>query len=187
MFKKRRRWLAIGATAIIVLALWAWIPWAKYRYHGDGTFTDSGFFSYPRYEVRFASIPLSKVGEYPYHFRGLPNEEMTLLLSLNGGVTYDSKQWHELLSLHTKIETVLKDGRGREVCKAAGSPEDGNRDGIWVLTSGSGTAFWHWKCHDVHVHPRDSYELLVRVSEVDSRSEKFVVTPMLEGGGMEFP
>jgi hypothetical protein len=184
MLTKRRRWLAFGATLFIFLFVWMWSPWAKYRYQGDGTFTDSGFFSYPRYHVRFSSITLSKVGEYRYHFRGIPNEEMTLLLSTDRD---GSKQRHELTSLRTSIEAVLTDGHGREACKAVGRPEDGNRDGVWVLTTGFGTAYWHWQCNHIQLRPSESYELVVRIKVIDPRSGDIAVTPLLEGGGLELP
>ena len=183
---KRRRWLALGATLFIFFFVWMWTPWAKYRYHGDGTFTDAGFFGYPRYRVHFSSITLSKAGEYRYHFRGLPNEEMTLLLSMNRDGSYESEKWHELTSLQTSIEAVLTDGRGHEACKAAGTP-DNNRDGVWVLTTGFGTAFWHRHCTHVQTRASESYELVVRIKIVDPRSGDIAVTPLLVGGGLEFP
>jgi hypothetical protein len=188
MLTKRRRWLALGVTLFVFLSVWMWSPWAKYRYHGDGTFTDSGFFSYPRYHARFSSITLSKAEEHRYHFRGLPNEEMTLLLSTDRDVAYESKQWHELTSLQTSIEAVLRDGHGHEVCNAEGTPEDSNKDGVWVLTSGVGTAYWwHSHCNHVQLRPSESYELVVRIKIIDPRSGDIAVTPLLVGGGLELP
>jgi len=188
MFRKRRRWLALGATLFIFLFVWMWTPWAKYRYRGDGTFTDSGFFSYPRYHVHFSSITLSQAKEYRYHFRGLPNEEMTLLLSTNPGASDESKQWHELTTLQTSIQAVLSDGHGHEICNAEGTPEESSRDGVWVLASGVGTAYWwHAHCNNVQVRPSESYELVVRIKIVDPRSGDIAVTPLLVGGGLELP
>ena len=187
MLTRRRRWLALGWTGFIFLFLWLWAPWAKYRYHGDGTFTDSGFFGYPRYRVHFASVSLSKVGEYRYRFRGLPGEEMSLLLSIDRDIAIESTQWHELTSLQTTIEAVLTDGRGHEACKAVGSPEDNNRDGVWVLTTGFGTSYWHRRCTHVQLHASQSYDLILRIKAIDPRSGNLAVTPILEGGGIEFP
>jgi DNA-binding transcriptional regulator of glucitol operon len=187
MLMKRRRCLAVFGIAFIILFLWTWAPWAKYRYHGDGTFTDSGFFGYPRYQVRFTKVSLSKVAEYRYHFRGLPDEQMSLLLSMDRDIAFESTQWHEMTSLQTTIEAVVTDGRGREACKAVGSPEDNNRDGVWVLTTGFGTSFWHRRCTDVQVRPSQSYELMLRIKTIDPRSGDLAVTPILEGGGIELP
>jgi hypothetical protein len=188
MLTKRRRWLALGGALFLFLFVWMWIPWAKYRYRGDGTFTDSGFFSYPRYHVSFSRITLSKAGEYRYHFRGLPNEEMTLLLSTDRDVPYESQRWRELTSLQTSIEVVLRDGQGHEVCNAEGTPEGSNRDGVWVLTTGVGTAYWwHWRCNHFQLLPSESYELDVRIKIVDARSGDIAVTPILVGGGLELP
>jgi hypothetical protein len=99
----------------------------------------------------------------------------------------------ELKSLQTVIEAVLLDNHGADVCKSSRLrshtlPALNDQDGVWVL---SGTAqdpmFWHWQCHNFQAHPRESYELTIRVTRADPHGEKIFVTPTLEGGGIEFP
>lgn len=73
-------------------------------------------------------------------------------------------------------------------CHAVGRPADGNRDGIWVLMSGPGeAAYWHYQCNFIRVRPFTGYDLTVRVSEVGNSAGKIVVTPTLQGGGIELP
>src|SRR5215471_9868738 len=113
----------IGALALI-----AWSPWNVLRFRGDGRFSDGGFFSYPRYVLAFSDMPLYESGERRFHFRGLPNEEMTLLLYVKGS-SGSTEERSRLTSLPVTIEAVLTDGHGRDVCKAAGRPADSNEDG----------------------------------------------------------
>ena len=170
------------------MILWLWTPWAKYRYQGPGTFTDRGFFSYPRYEAQLGNIPLSKAGEYQYFFLGLPGEEMDLLLELTPRVAYNSKEWHDLEQLRIPIQAVIREQHGgKEVCRASGTTEDNNSGGVWVLTSGYGSAFWHHQCNQVQFHSNRSYQLTLTVSRADPAAENLVVAPTLVGGGIELP
>jgi hypothetical protein len=57
-------------------------PWSKVLYHGDGTLSDRSELNRPRYVITFNKIPIFEVGTYRFHFRGLPREQMTLVLHL---------------------------------------------------------------------------------------------------------
>ena len=171
----------IGALVVI-----AWSPWSTLRFKGEGRFSDKGFFSYPRYVLTFPEIPLNESGERRFHFQGLPNEEMTLLLYVNGS-SGSSEERSRLTKMPVSIEAVLTDSRGRQVCKAAGRPMDSNEDGVWVLRSGGDAAYWHWQCRDVPIHSGESYGLLIRVVSAAQSNQKVVVTPMFSGGGLELP
>jgi len=50
--------LIVPLSVIAPLILSAWSPWDSFRYHGDGKFSDKGFFSYQRYVVTFPDMPL---------------------------------------------------------------------------------------------------------------------------------
>lgn len=156
-------------------------------YHGDGTFSDRGEFNRPRFLIRFSKIPMFQTGAYQYHFRGLPHEQMTLVLYVEGK---SSRQEEELRSLHTAIEAALIDGHGNDLCKSTRQPELNSHDSVWVLSGGVGEGqpiFWHWQCHNFQAYRLQLYELTIRVTQVDPRSEKVFITPSLEGGGIEFP
>jgi hypothetical protein len=178
--------LAIVGVGLLVLCE----PWAKFFYHGDGIFSDSTVLNRPRYVIRFNEIPIFQTGKYQYHFRGLPHEEFTLVLHVIGKPPRPDE---ELKSLQTVIEAVLLDSHGTDACKSSRLrshtlPALNDPDSVWVL---SGTAqdpeFWHWQCHNFQAQTRESYELTIRVTQTDPRGEKIVVTPSLEGGGIEFP
>lgn len=112
---------------------------------------------------------------------------MSLVLYVKG----DRAKWvnrQSLVSLPVTIEAKLTDGKGNVVCHASGQPADANTDGVWVLMSGPGEAgYWHYQCNFVRVSPFKSYDLMIRVADVDSRADEVIVTPTLKGGGTELP
>ena len=181
----RRTLIVLAILGVGVLALCE--PWAKLLYRGDGTFSDRTELNRPRYLIRFNKIPIFQTGAYQFHFRGLPHEEMTLVLYVDGK---SSRRDEELKSLQTAIEAVLLDDHGNDICKLPRQPGLNDQDSVWVLSGAGGqkqAVFWHWQCHNLQAHPLKSYELTIRVTRTDPRGEKIFVTPTLEGGGIEFP
>jgi len=182
----KKLFLAAVVGIVAFLILFAWSPWNAWRYRGDGKFSDRGFFAYPRYVVTFADMSLSASGESRFHLRGIPTEEMTLLLYVKGS-SGSTEERLRLTKVPVTIEAVLTDSRGRDVCHASGRPEDSNQDGIWVLMSGGDAGYWHWQCNHVQLHSNEAYNLVLRVLSTGQTVEKVVVTPTLEGGGLELP
>ncbi len=177
--------VTLGILALLILSVWS--PWNSFRYHGDGKFSDGGFFSYPRYVVTFADIPLYETSEHTFHFRGLPNEEMALILFVKDRSVDTDADRRPLEQLKTRIEATLTEDRGKEVCHGSGQPGSGNADGMWVLMSGGESGYWHWQCNHVPVHSNRAYTLVIQVTGADPKDERVVVTPELRGGGLELP
>lgn len=187
---RKKLFLIIALVIVALLTLGAWSPWVSLRYHGDGQFSDRGFFSYPRYLVTFSDIQLSQTGEHRFHFRGLPNEEMTLMLLVKDRRVDTWADSAPLANLQVTIEAVLTDDRGHVACRASGRPappSKGDEDRIWVLTWGGTAAYWHHQCNFVQVRPNRAYDLAIRVSDVGRGVENVVVTPKITGGGLELP
>jgi hypothetical protein len=131
-------------------------------------------------------MPLYEAGEYRFRLQGLPSEEMTLMLYVKNS-SGSAEERPRLTNLPTSIGAVLTDSHGKDVCRASGRPKDSNEDGIWVLMSGAEAAYWHWQCNHVPIHLNESYNLVIRVTSADQTPEKVVVTPRLQGGGLELP
>jgi hypothetical protein len=148
-------------------------------------FSDKGFFSYPRYVLKFPEVSLNESGERGFHFQGLPSEEVTLLLYVNGS-SGSREERSRLTNLPVAIEAVLTDSHAKQVCKATGRPADSNEDGIWVLMSGADAAYWHWQCNRAPIRSSESYVLLIRIV-CAAHQDQVVVTPILRGGGLELP
>jgi hypothetical protein len=184
----RRTLLVLAIVGVGLLALCG--PWARFFYHGDGSFSDLTVLRRPRYLIRFNESPMFQTGSYQYHFRGLPHEELTLVLHVNGKPPLPAE---ELKSLQTVIEAVLLDSHGTDVCKSSRLrsrtlPALNDQDSVWVLSGpAQDPEFWNWQCHNFQAHTRESYELTIRITRADPHGEKIFITPTLEGGGIEFP
>jgi len=76
----RRTLLALAIVGVGLVALYQ--PWAKFLYYGDGTLSDRSELNRPRYVVTFSRIPIFEVGTYQFHFRGMPHEQITLVLHI---------------------------------------------------------------------------------------------------------
>jgi hypothetical protein len=184
---RKRLFLITFILLIVFVTIGAWSPWNSLRYHGDGQFSDRGFFRFPRYLVTFSDIQLNEAGEHHFHFRGLPDEEMSLVLLVKGKRVDTRADTAPLTSLPATIEAVLTDDKGHVICRAYGRPAPSNEDGNWVLTWGGAAAYWHHQFNFVQVHPNRIYDLMIRVTDVGQGIEKVVVTPRLTGGGLELP
>jgi hypothetical protein len=181
-FISRKRRILIAILTIVTLLIW--LRWDSLRYRGDGSFSDALLF-HPRYVIAFSEIPLNEPSEHHFRFRGLPNEKLTLVLYVKNRNVNTLEERSPLENLQATIEATLTDERGNVACSATGRPAPANRDGIWVLMSGGATGYWHYRCHSVQVHRNKIYNLMIKVSNVDPRIERVVITPTLEGGGWE--
>ena len=169
------------------------------RFHGDGHFSGGPVFGY---WIRLRSAPFYKAGEYVFHLRGMPSEEMSLQLYAEGK-TGDNRS--ELTNLNTQLEALLVDQNGRVVCQAGGIvprenepcddckiPTDKEIEARfqkeWVLMSGPDeTAYWHANCLRVQLKPSDSYTLTLRIHDVDPKTPRINLIPTLEGGQLDLP
>jgi len=173
--------MTLAVLASIVVLIWLVDEYPALRFRGDASFSGGPVFGY---SVRMHRIPFYKPGDYVYHLRGLPNEEMSLLLYADGK---DDKDRGELTSLGTTLDAVLSDQNGT-VCQASGQAREGQNESNWVLmTGGSEAAFWHSHCVHIPLNPSSSYTLTIRIRDVDPKTPKINLRPVLEGGEPELP
>lgn len=173
------------------------------RFRGDGQFSGGPVFGY---WIRLKAIPFGQAGEYSFHFRGMPNEEMSLQLYTDG-----ENGRSALTNLSTQLEAVLTDQKGRVVCAGAGVvpkesdpcddckvPTDSKvptdkeiearRQKEWILMSGPNeAAYYHVNCLNMRLKLSDSYTLKLRVLAVDPQTPHINLIPTLEGGQLDLP
>ena len=80
------------------------------RFRGDGRFSSGPVFGY---WIRLEAIPFGRAGEYTFHFRGMPNEEMSLQLYTDGESGRPA-----LTNLSTRLEAVLSDQKAEWCARA---------------------------------------------------------------------
>lgn len=147
------------------------------RFRGDAIFSGGPVFGYT---IRMHPVPFYRDGEYVFHFRGMPEEEMSLQLYAEGKTDSDRQ---ELTDLQTTIDALLVDHNGSVVCQATGMARDGQNEHIWVVMSGPmEAAFWHWNCVHMPLKSSESYTLTLRIRNVDPKTPKINLLPVFEGG-----
>jgi hypothetical protein len=163
------------------------------RFRGDGQLWGGPVFGYV---IRMRGIPFYQAGEYVFHFRGMPNEEMSLLLYTQGkkflyvSDEHPPDDGHELTHLKTRIEVTLVDRQGRTVCSGSGLPLNGDINGNpngWILQGGDPAAYYHTNCLRVALKPSQSYALTIKIPEVDPKAPHINLLPVLEGGQLDLP
>src|SRR5713226_8513672 len=148
-------------TVVSAIALlWFADEYPALRFRGDGKFTGGPVFGY---WIRLRPIPFYQAGEYVFHFRGLPNEELSFILYTDGKTDKDES---ELKHLETILGANLVDQHGNVICAASGKPlKEGNNANGWVLQiRGDEVAYWHWNCVHMPLKPSTSYALTLRIS-----------------------
>ena len=152
------------------------------RFRGDGRLSGGPILGY---WIRMRRIPFGEPGEYVFHFRGAPNEEMSLQLYVEGkGLANES----EITGLKTNIEASLSDQSGRIICEADGSPSERIDGRSWVTMLGPDeAAYWNGNCLRMHLRPANSYSLTIRIRDIDPRTPRINLIPTLEGGQPDLP
>jgi hypothetical protein len=178
----RTKKVVLTATLAIVALLWFADEYPTLRFRGDAKFSGGPVLGY---QIKMRPIPFYKAGEYVFNFRGLPNEELSLQLYAEGKTDGDRE---ELTHLDTTLDALMVDQNGLVICQASGMPRDGQNENVWVLmSSGFDAAFWHSNCVDMPMKPSVSYTLTLRLRNVDPKTPKINLVPVLEGGQPDLP
>lgn len=176
--KRRTLIVLISASTL----LWCAYEYPAWRFRGDGRISGGPLFGH---DVKMSAIPFDQAGEYVFHFRGLPNERMSLQLYAEGKTDRDRE---ELTHLGTALDALLVDHNGGIVCQATGMARDGQNEHVWVvMSSGDEAAFWHWHCVHMPLQSSESYTLTLRISNVDPKTPRIRLLPVLEGDRLDLP
>src|SRR5262249_54624898 len=103
--KRFAKGLIVLASVIALLVFADEYPALRFR--GDGHLSGGPVFGY---WIRLRPIPFYQPGEHVFHFRGMPDEELSLQLYAEGK-SHDNRK--ELTNLNTEIEASLVDQNHR--------------------------------------------------------------------------
>jgi hypothetical protein len=95
--------------------LWFADQYPTFRFRGDAKFSGGPVLGY---EIKMRLIPFHEAGEYVFHFRGIPDQKMSLQLFAEGKT---NKNREELTDLNTTLDAVLLDQNGRAICQVSGT------------------------------------------------------------------
>jgi len=171
----------IAAIAVIALLYFA-DEYRAMRFRGDGKISGGPVLGY---SIAFRKIPFYQPGEYVFHFRGVPHEELALELHADGKGSDNEAE----LRVKTVLEASIVDQKGRSICQASGPPlEHGQSPNGWVLMlGGDEAAYWHWNCTWVQFEPFDSYTLTLRIRDIDPKTPRINLSPTLRSRGLDLP
>jgi hypothetical protein len=129
--------LLVAITVFVLLVLAHEYPALRFR--GDGKISGGPVLGY---SIEFRKILFYQPGQYVFHFRGVPHEELALELHAEGKGSDNEAE----LRVKTIIEASIVDQYGRSICQASGPPlEHGQNASGWVLMlGGDEAAYWHW-------------------------------------------
>ena len=181
MPKFTNRWIIV-VVAMVFLSL-AWLAWSYKisRFRGDGAISDRGFWSYPRYRIRFSPIELRAGQACSYRFRGAPPVPLSLKLELADPPSLDDTGTGTASSAETQVSITIADGNGNVLVSAAGPLKS------WKLAQSRGyAAYWHPDSIDAKFREGTAYTMTISTSG-EGVIPALVIVPTLEGGGTELP
>jgi len=179
---KRARLMRVAALLVCTFLLWAVGCYHTWEFKGGVGISDSGLFSYPRYHAQIGRVPLWKPGEYQFTVRGLPPGPLELGIVVQDAMHADRA---ELISLPTFVSVSISDSSNNQLCRATGSLSL-KTDDPWIPTPHS-FYFWHPRCREIQTSRFRRYTVKVTVSDVDARSPRWTIMPVLRGGGIDLP
>ena len=182
--------VAVVAAAFVLILLWSeWnLLYGTGEYRGDGTITDGGLRSYPRYRIAMPEMLLTEAQEHSFTLQGLPTAEFAFgfivqSVSVQGRdvLREDFDTFHkDLMELPVDIAVKITDDQGQTIY--AGSAPVQN----WELTqSVPESRLWLVDLRDMRLKRGQRYSLHLDVRAESADRTRVIVKPYLQGGGSE--
>ncbi len=196
-FSPPRRWLQFRLStwfvlvAILAMCLFGAVYLRGTLYYdsstfvGDGSLSDGGFWSYPRYRIEFPAISLSDSNVTQFRFRGPPTTRTTFKFVMTSAEGWTGFELSDQLSSDVRLRNIsvdvaLVDSEGLTIMQCNGTLHQ------WMLeSSGVEGAFWHVSGRNVPLNKRESYTLTVRTTASAGNTLRLTARPLLYGGGQE--
>jgi hypothetical protein len=177
--------VGLGALMVSVPVVIHYVSAGRSGFSGDGTFTDFGTFSYPRYRITFTTLDLMTRSNYVLEARGVPPVRMGFGLELVSSP-----------SIPTPVATIERlRSQGAEL-KVSFHADDGEVVGeansqiqAWHLArSGNRHEIWHDNLRDLRLKRSSTYRIVIELIQFDTvTNSPLIVRPTLQGGGIELP
>jgi hypothetical protein len=170
------------AAVLAIVSLCVTYEYPALRFHGDGRFSGGPVFGF-RIDLR--PIPFYQAGEYVFHFHGLPEEKMSVVVYAQGE---SPKDLPALAALETRLEGRLVDQDGHTLCHGTGVPRYNRKEHIQWVVEGERDVIVFWpNCMQMNLKPSVSYSLTLRVEDVDPQTPRINLVPVIEDAQLDLP
>jgi hypothetical protein len=176
---RRLGWIVVGC--VLVSSCYVATHYSGWQYRG-GRLINNGIVTRPRFQTRFAEIPLNVPGAYTYTFSRFPATDAVVMLATPSEPPEDP-----IRNLATQVRLRLVYQDGRLLCDGTGSPRGTGRNQLVVTSSAGVIGLWHTSCALLQLHACNPCQLHVSVGPVDPATPSMLLVPTLEGGGFELP
>lgn len=173
--------IGIICLAVATISAFVFRRYSSPDFAGDAVFTDSGFWSFPRFTVKFPEMKSFSGHTYTYTVSGLPSAPMTLVLEVQSA-TPTSTFPEMTLGPDTTIMVTLKTKSGLIVHSVTAPLKEWTIGGTTTSIGLGHVGLRQWKCA-----PRETYVLEICFVHVDPPDAVETIIPVLSGGGMETP
>jgi hypothetical protein len=187
----KRGWLRFSIRGLMVAAtvLACWLGWSLIfgynpsAFKGQGSMTDTGFWSYPRYHILMPAFSLEKTNEHTFTLEGLPPERMSISFRLSGRIAACPESMGTLedniKQSSVTFKCKLSDDNGVTVCEIADPLHN------WIISVRPSEMYlWHMRSRDLKISSKRRYSLTVGI---EFPEPDMTVEPQLTGGGNELP
>ncbi len=177
--------LTVSSMALILL------PYRTSEYSGDGTITDSGYWTRPRYRISFDDVILTQSDRHVYSLMGVPKDPLYFGLKVLR-FTKNDKQITNDIQIMEQFEDVrngldieltykITDESGSTVVDQSMKVQE------WELSTSVTDVQLYLGGYDVNLDRDQRYKLTLDIKAVDAGTTRVLVQPFLAGGGAELP
>ena len=185
-----RRHPVLVAVTVVITVYYVATHYAGWSYRG-GPLLNHGLFTRPRYEARFASLPMNVAGTYEYTFSHFPvsDDDSAIMLVTESPSQLGSRSLADapLARVSTQIRIRVIDQYGQLQCDATGTPANRDRERLWVTSADDNVALYHVGCVRLRLAACAPCRLTIAIGPVDPSAPPIRLIPTIQGGGLELP
>jgi hypothetical protein len=183
--------LAVVAAVIsaVIFVWWkggALLPYHTEAYRGDGTITDGGRSSYPRYRISLPEVFLTETHRHIYSIEHVPAANFMFGLDVVNLVVQDRKlPSHDFGSVRNDLSVAITvritDARGRTIYARSSKVQE------WQLSVSADRTYLWFEGYFIGLSRGQAYRLDLEFAAENVNAARVLVKPFLSGGGSELP
>jgi len=183
--------IAIVAAVLLVAVVYLWsigtlLPYDTRAYRGDGTITDSGFWTHPRYCISMPEILLTETQQIAYSLKNVPRADFGFCLQVQSinvqGRRVPPDNFETVRNdLSVAIVITITDAQGNTVYASSSSLQQ------WQMAKSIDRTYLWLDGYVIRLEHGQRYRLEFDVTVERASGAHVIVKPFLVGGGSELP